>query len=195
MPSLAQLVGTRAPRRGFRPLRVHTALRIVKGFGRWVLVVGLPGTGKSTLLNNFCRRFRDPLTFSIGFFDAWEFDERKARGKRVVIIEDLPQLVNDERKLRRLVGWISVARHVTQNLIVSTQTLSLFDSWLPEQFQLFILFRSDKKSLETIGLPDEIASEANELPRFQYFIFDREKQRLTRRYSNNQVKPVRNILS
>lgn len=169
----------------------ETALKTTGGKGRWALLLGLPGCGKSTLLKELyekCNNLLEPIYAT----NAYHFRRDKSKGKAMVIVEDLPVIANNNPKLKEFLSWLSIARHYTNHVLVSTQSLSLFDEWVFDQFRLLVLFQNDLNPdlREKYRIPERIIELAERLPRYKYFLYDKETRKYSEVYENKNYKPL-----
>jgi GTPase SAR1 family protein len=145
-----------------------------EGLGRWVLVIGHEGFGKTTLVKEFVsKRFE-----KWGYIQAEDFQPQKDLD--LLIIDDLHKC--SKAKLDEIFAWLCNARHDNiKNVIAITQDLKNIDSATLRRFVVYVFFWNQKQAmkLQAIvrgGLKESLkfANMILDIPRYHYILYDAE---------------------
>jgi len=142
-----------------------------EGQGRWCLVIGAEGQGKTYMVKEVAKRFE-----RFAYVEATEFEPVK--DVDLFIIDDLHKATKD--KMSHIFMWLCGARHDrVRNVIVVSQELKGVPSEIIRRFKVLAFFYSAKQhmKLQTVirGGLREASEFANTIIRLmprQYILYD-----------------------
>jgi len=152
-------------------LNDFSVFKTPEGQGRWCLVIGKEGQGKTFLVRELAKRYK---TFA--YMEASEF--QPTTNTELLIIDDLHKA--SKEKLNELALWLCNARHdEIKKVICVAQELKPIPSELMRRFTVFAFFYSAKQTmkLQTVikGTLKDAMAMSDAIIRLQpreYFLYD-----------------------